>query len=433
MKSGKKTFIFIACGVTAVFTGLFYLLFGDEFETAEPVIKPVVTSKPEEENASESIAYTAETSVCESRYPDSEPITETISRVTVEFPLDINYASAEELMLINGIGEKLAGNIIAYRNEHGFFYSTEELLNVKGVGKSKLEEISGFVYVDASFLSETTAKQTVWSAVPETPMSKSTSVTTTVTTTKKRKESKYETSASTVTAGTVTAAVTTEDTDDGIIIDEITEFTDFTSNSRTEYGESEAYGSKKAFASSSDIYRPNFPLELNRASARDLACIDGIGDVIAARIVEYAKSHGFYDVDDLLNVSGIGQSKLQSIRPYVYADPSGLPPRTETTVSTTYAYDPFGYENNYTSYNFFTSYTSNEVYTQSQAPQIYRVNVNTGSKADFMQLPGIDETLAESIISLRSQIGGFQKLEELALADGMTTGKLSGIWNYIYL
>lgn len=426
MKSGKKTFILLACGVTAVFTGLFYLLLGDRFETAEPVIKSIVTSKPAEDDNSLqtalSVSGTAETSVCETPYTESETVTETITRVTAEFPLDINYASAEELTLINGIGETLAGNIIAYRNEHGFFYSTEELLNVKGIGKSKLGQISGFVYVDASLLPETTAKQTSSTAGFETLVSKSTSAATTVTATEKRKESKYETSASTVTAGTVTVTVTTEDTDDGIIIEEITDFTDFTSNSRTEYSGSEVHGGNKTSAASSDSYRPNFPLELNTASARDLACIDGIGEAIAARIVEYAKSRGFYEVDDLLNVSGIGQSKLQSIRPYVYVNSSGLPPRTETTVSSAYSYDPFGYGNNYTSNG-----------GQTQTPQTYRVNVNTGSKADFMQLPGIDETLAESIISFRSQIGGFQKLEELALADGMTTGKLSGIWNYIYL
>lgn len=128
MKSGKKTVIFIACGVIAVFTGLFYLLFGDRLETAEPVIKPVVTS---EGDASASIPDAAITSVCEPAYTDSEIVTETITRVTAEFPLDINYASAEELALLDGIGDTLAKNIVDYRNEHGSFRSTEELLNVK--------------------------------------------------------------------------------------------------------------------------------------------------------------------------------------------------------------------------------------------------------------------------------------------------------------
>lgn len=262
--------------------------------------------------------------------------------------------------------------------------------------------------MDASLLPETAERQTSSAAVSAASESRSVSATT-VTETAKRGKNKEEAYTS-----TVTVSVEEEDTDDGVIIDEITEFTDF-----DEYTDNEAY----SFYTSTD-YRPNFPLELNTASARDLACIDGIGDVIAARIVEYARSCGFYDVNDLLNVSGIGQSKLQRIIPYVYADPSGLPPRTETTVSN---YDPFGYITDY------TSYTSDRGYTQTQAPQIYAVNVNTGSKADFMQLPGIDETLAESIIDFRNQIGGFEKLEELVLADGMTTGKLSAIWNYIYL
>lgn len=417
MKSGKKTVIFIVCGVIAVFAGLVYLLLGERFDTAEPVIKPVVTSKPAEGEslADIGITDTAATSVCEPLYTESEIVTETITKVTAVFPLDINYASAEELALLDGIGKTIAKRIVAYRNEHGLFCSTEELLNVKGIGNSKLEGIIDCIYVDASLMSETTAGQTSSAAISAASESRSTTVTTTVAETERRGKNTKETYASTVTAGTVTETVTTEDTEDGIIIEEITDFTDFTSSSRTEYS-----SGNKASASSSDSYRPNFPLELNTASAKDLAYIDGIGEAIAERIVEYAKSHGFYEVDDLLNVSGIGQGKLQGIRPYVYVNPSGLPPRAETTVSQ--PYDPFGYGNDY---------TSNGV--QTQTPQIRRVNVNTGSKADFMQLPGIDETLAESIIDFRNRIGGFEKLEELALADGMTTGKLSGIWNYIYL
>ena len=50
-----------------------------------------------------------------------------------------------------------------------------------------------------------------------------------------------------------------------------------------------------------------------------------------------------------------------------------------------------------------------------------------------MQLPGIDETLAENIISLRNRIGGFATIEELSLVEGMTNSKLSAIWNYIYV
>ena len=48
------------------------------------------------------------------------------------------------------------------------------------------------------------------------------------------------------------------------------------------------------------------PIALNRASAKELESLDGIGPVLAARIVAYRKVNGpFLNVEDLLKVSGI--------------------------------------------------------------------------------------------------------------------------------
>ncbi len=61
-----------------------------------------------------------------------------------------------------------------------------------------------------------------------------------------------------------------------------------------------------------------FPLNLNTATAEQLEAIPGIGPVLAQRIVEYRKTHGkFQSVDDLLEVQGIGQKRLENMRPYV--------------------------------------------------------------------------------------------------------------------
>ena len=52
------------------------------------------------------------------------------------------------------------------------------------------------------------------------------------------------------------------------------------------------------------------PISLNRASAKELETLDGIGPVLAARIVAYRKINGpFLTVEDLLKVSGIGTAK----------------------------------------------------------------------------------------------------------------------------
>lgn len=60
---------------------------------------------------------------------------------TIIFPININSATQLELMSLPGIGEILAQRILNYRNEHGDFAATAELLNVEGIGTTKLEAI----------------------------------------------------------------------------------------------------------------------------------------------------------------------------------------------------------------------------------------------------------------------------------------------------
>lgn len=57
-------------------------------------------------------------------------------------------------------------------------------------------------------------------------------------------------------------------------------------------------------------------INLNTATARQLSDgLDGIGDALAARIVAYREQHGgFKTVDELKNVSGIGDKKLEALR-----------------------------------------------------------------------------------------------------------------------
>lgn len=55
--------------------------------------------------------------------------------------ININTASARELETLPGIGEVKAGQIVAYREEHGLFMSLEDLLNIPGIGPELLEKI----------------------------------------------------------------------------------------------------------------------------------------------------------------------------------------------------------------------------------------------------------------------------------------------------
>jgi len=62
-------------------------------------------------------------------------------------PIDINTASKELLVTLPGIGEVTAERIILYRDEKGSFSTVEELRNIKGISKRKLETIKPLIIV----------------------------------------------------------------------------------------------------------------------------------------------------------------------------------------------------------------------------------------------------------------------------------------------
>lgn len=59
-------------------------------------------------------------------------------------------------------------------------------------------------------------------------------------------------------------------------------------------------------------------VNVNVASAEELETLPGIGEVLAATIVQYREEHGpFTSVDQLLDVSGIGEVTLEELRDLV--------------------------------------------------------------------------------------------------------------------
>lgn len=61
--------------------------------------------------------------------------------------VNINTASAEELMTLDGVGEATADKIIAYRQENGSFSHIEEIKEVSGIGEKKFEAMKDAITV----------------------------------------------------------------------------------------------------------------------------------------------------------------------------------------------------------------------------------------------------------------------------------------------
>lgn len=58
----------------------------------------------------------------------------------------------------------------------------------------------------------------------------------------------------------------------------------------------------------------NNKININTASKEELMALNGIGEQTAIKIIEYRDTTKFNDIEDLMNVSGIGTSKYESIK-----------------------------------------------------------------------------------------------------------------------
>jgi competence protein ComEA len=89
------------------------------------------------------------------------------------------------------------------------------------------------------------------------------------------------------------------------------------SGSRVEVSPGGAYN--LTTMSGAQLLTLGLPLDLNRASADDLAAVPGIGPALAKKIVDYRQAHGpFKKIDDLAEkVLGFGEKKVEKMKPFL--------------------------------------------------------------------------------------------------------------------
>ena len=75
---------------------------------------------------------------------------------------------------------------------------------------------------------------------------------------------------------------------------------------------------RKSAAAKPAAPTPAAPLNLNTATAAQIATLPGIGAKAAQRIVEHRqKNNGFKKIEELMNVKGIGEKSFLKLKPLI--------------------------------------------------------------------------------------------------------------------
>ena len=80
--------------------------------------------------------------------PATSPVS-AVSPVKAVSKVNLNRASADELQTLPGVGPVLAQRMVDWRKAHGRYRTVDELQEVKGIGKKRLEQLRPLVTVKA--------------------------------------------------------------------------------------------------------------------------------------------------------------------------------------------------------------------------------------------------------------------------------------------
>ena len=141
------------------------------------------------------------------------------------------------------------------------------------------------------------------------------------------------------------------------------------------------------------------PVNINTATVKELMELPRIGKGTAEKIVKLREERGgFKKIEELLEVSRLGQSSFDKFKHLVTVGAGGSSPGVEKP-ATVAAPKP-------------KPASPAPVPTTPPATSGL-VNINTATVKELMELPRIGKGTAEKIVKLREERGGFKKIEEL--------------------
>lgn len=164
-------------------------------------------------------------------------------------------------------------------------------------------------------------------------------------------------------------------------------------------------------------------VNINTADLDELMKINGIGEVKANDIICYREQNGgFRNIEEIMNVSGIGKTTFWNICDYIYVEN----PVYETEDIIEEIPEEIT-EPEIQPETFIETETEPLVTLEDIAP----ININTADIELLMFLPYVDEQIAQDIITLREQIHGFSHVYELLYVEKLAQNQVAEIVKFV--
>jgi competence protein ComEA len=157
-----------------------------------------------------------------------------------------------------------------------------------------------------------------------------------------------------------------------------------------------------------------YRVDLNRATRAELLQLPGIGESLAKRIEEYRLEHGrFRQVNDLIEVHGVGPATLERLRPWIQVNTDG---RESFTREETDTPRPISKSKNREAAR--EEGGSARKANQKEASLTSPIDINRATLTELQRLPGVGAKMSQKIVDERDKTP-FKSVDDLRRVHGI--------------
>ena len=168
-------------------------------------------------------------------------------------------------------------------------------------------------------------------------------------------------------------------------------------------------------------------IDINIATHEELCKLNGIGNNLADSIISYREQNGGFDnIEEIMNVHGIGENLFRAIESHIYVENPVYPSYEEENPEFS---DDGGMDDEEVDENISVDFTETEAVLTLE--DVAPIDLNTADTELLILLPHIDEDIAETIIDLRDKIHVFSHPYELLYIDELSRQQVAEIVEYV--